>query len=126
MNYYFSVLKKYAVFSGRARRAEYWYFVLFNTIAAIIVGIIGQAVGLAKEGSNPLSTVYQLAVLLPSLAVAVRRMHDTNKSGWFILVPIYNLVLALTPGTKGDNRFGPDPITSSATTPAATTTTTQQ
>jgi len=52
---------------------------------------------------------YQLAILIPSIAVGVRRMHDVNKSGWFILIPIYNLILAVTDGTKGDNKYGHDP-----------------
>lgn len=111
MNYYVQVLKKYAVFSGRARRKEYWMFVLFNIIVAVVLSFIDSAAGFSSSGeAGVLSSIYQLAVFIPSLAVAVRRMHDVNKSGWFILIPIYNLILACTAGTKGENRFGPDPI----------------
>jgi len=106
MNYYFEVLKKYAVFSGRARRKEYWTFVLFNFIIGLVLGFTK-----AIHGSNVslLITIYQLAILIPSIAVGVRRMHDVNKSGWYLLIPIYNLVLTLTDGTRGDNKYGPDP-----------------
>jgi uncharacterized membrane protein YhaH (DUF805 family) len=104
MNYYVDVLKKYAVFDGRARRKEYWMFVLFNLIVSIIVGIIG---GLIK--APIIGSIYSLAVLLPSIAVGVRRMHDTDHSGWWLLLPIVNLVFACTDGTPGPNRFGENP-----------------
>jgi uncharacterized membrane protein YhaH (DUF805 family) len=110
MNYYLTVLKKYAVFSGRARRAEYWYFVLFNIIIAFGLGIIEGLSGIASEtDESVLASIYQLAIFIPSIAVGVRRMHDVNKSGWFLLIPIYNFILAVTDGTKGDNKYGPDP-----------------
>ena len=110
MNWYLDVLKKYAVFSGRARRKEYWMFFLFNVIAAFVIGFIAGVLGLANDGGgNILSSLYSLAVLLPSLGVAIRRMHDTNHSGWWLLVPIVNLVFTLTEGTKGDNKYGSDP-----------------
>ncbi|MDB5155971.1 MAG: yhaH [Mucilaginibacter sp.] len=104
MNYYLSVLKNYALFTGRARRSEYWYFALFSIIISIILMVIGRAIGFIG-----LYNIYSLAVLIPSIAVGVRRMHDVNKSGWFIIVPIYNLILACTDGTPGDNNYGPDP-----------------
>ena len=104
MNYYLSVLKNYAKFDGRARRAEYWSFALFNLIASVIVGIIAGIVKIELLGN-----LYSLAVLLPSIAVGVRRMHDVGKSGWYLLIPIYNLILAVTEGDKGDNEYGPDP-----------------
>lgn len=104
MNYYLKVLQNYANFNGRARRAEYWYFFLFNTIASIVVGIIGGLLDFKLLGN-----LYSLAVLLPSIAVAVRRMHDVGKSGWFILIPIYNFILAVTEGDAGENEYGPDP-----------------
>lgn len=104
MNWYLEVLKKYAVFSGRARRKEYWYFGLFSTIISIILVVIG-----VKTGITYANTLYSLAVLIPSIAVGVRRMHDIDKSGWFILIPIYNLILACTNGTVGPNEYGEDP-----------------
>ncbi len=104
MNYYFGVLAKYAQFNGRARRSEYWYFTLFNLIILIVLRLIWF-----YYGFSILYTVYSLGVLIPGIAVGVRRMHDVNKSGWFVLIPIYNLVLACTDGTSGDNEYGPDP-----------------
>lgn len=104
MNYYLKVLQNYANFNGRARRKEYWMFVLFNLIVSFIIGFIG---GLMKFPL--LSSLYSLVVLLPSIAVAVRRMHDVGKSGWFVLIPIYNLILCVTEGNKGENEYGPDP-----------------
>jgi uncharacterized membrane protein YhaH (DUF805 family) len=104
MNWYLKVLQNYVNFEGRARRSEYWYFFLFNVIISVVLTLIGNAVHFAW-----LANIYSLAVLLPSIAVAIRRMHDVGKSGWFCLIPIYNLVLACTPGTVGDNEYGPDP-----------------
>jgi uncharacterized membrane protein YhaH (DUF805 family) len=104
MNYYTKVLKNYATFSGRARRSEYWYFVLFNIIISIVLGLIG---GMLELGF--LSNLYSLLIIVPSIAVGVRRMHDVGKSGWFLLIPIYNLILAVTEGTKGTNAYGADP-----------------
>ena len=110
MNYYLAVLKKYAVFEGRARRKEYWYFFLFNLIIALVLGLIEGILGIAPHTDRSiLGDIYTIAVLLPSIAVGVRRMHDVNKSGWFLLIPVYNLILAVTEGTKGDNEYGPDP-----------------
>ncbi|CAI8399845.1 MAG: Inner membrane protein YhaI [Flavobacterium sp. SCGC AAA160-P02] len=104
MNYYFNVLKNYATFSGRARRSEYWYFVLFNTIVSFIIGFIGGLTELTVLGN-----IYSIGVLIPSIAVGVRRMHDVGKSGWFLLIPIYNFILAVTNGDSGSNKYGDDP-----------------
>jgi len=112
MNYYLSALKKYAVFNGRARRKEYWYFFLFNIIISLALGLVEGFLGIAPYTERSiLGDLYGLAVLLPSIAVGVRRMHDVNKSGWYLLIPIYNLILTLTEGTKGDNEYGSDPKT---------------
>jgi uncharacterized membrane protein YhaH (DUF805 family) len=110
-NYYLGVLKKYAVFTGRARRAEYWYFFLANIIFSFGLGFMDGVLGLVDKttGYGPLGSLYSLVVLVPSIAVGVRRMHDVGKSGWFLLIPIYNLVLAVTEGEKGENKYGPDP-----------------
>jgi uncharacterized membrane protein YhaH (DUF805 family) len=104
MKWFLEVLKKYAVFEGRARRKEYWYFALFFFLFAILVLFISVAIRFPL-----LYTIFVLALLIPSLAVGIRRMHDVNKSGWFILIPIYNLILYCTPGTRGPNQYGPDP-----------------
>jgi uncharacterized membrane protein YhaH (DUF805 family) len=104
MNWYLKVLQNYATFSGRARRKEYWMFFLFNMIVSIVINIIAMAIHFELLGS-----LYTLAVLVPGIAVGVRRMHDVGKSGWFILIPIYNLILACTDGEQGENAYGPDP-----------------
>ena len=104
MKWYLLVLKKYAEFKGRARRSEYWYFTLFSILISLALKGIDYAMQIEY-----IDTVYSLAVLIPSLAVGVRRMHDVNKSGWFILIPIYNLILACTEGTQGSNEYGSDP-----------------
>jgi uncharacterized membrane protein YhaH (DUF805 family) len=118
VSWYLEVLKKYAVFSGRARRAEYWYFVLFNLIIVIVLSLIDTLLGTfnVMRGVGLLSGLYGLAVLIPSLAVTVRRLHDIDRTGWWILInlvpligTIVLLVFALTPGTPGSNRYGPDP-----------------
>lgn len=97
------VLENYSNFNGRARRAEFWWFLLGSVIISIVLQIIDRVIGIAIFG-----TIYSLAVLIPSIAVAIRRMHDVGKSGWFILIPIYNLILAFTEGDKGPNEYGPD------------------
>ena len=118
MSYYLEALKKYAVFSGRSRRAEFWYFVLFNLIVAIVLSLIDRLIGTFSGASNIgiLSGIYSLAVLIPTLALWVRRLHDIDRTGWWVLInlipligTIVLLVFALTPGTPGSNQYGPDP-----------------
>jgi uncharacterized membrane protein YhaH (DUF805 family) len=118
LSWYLEALKKYAVFSGRSRRREYWYFVLFNIIVSIVLGWIDALLGTrgSYAGAGLLSGIYGLAVIIPSLAVTVRRLHDIDRSGWWILiglVPLIGvivlLVFALQDGTPGDNRYGPNP-----------------
>ena len=107
MNWYLKVLQNYAVFTGRARRKEYWMFVLFNAIISYGLQII---FALSKSYVvYGLLIVYSLGVLLPSLAVGVRRMHDINKSGWFILIPFYNIYLCCVNGDTGENQYESDP-----------------
>jgi uncharacterized membrane protein YhaH (DUF805 family) len=118
MNWYFNVLKQYAVFKGRARRKEYWFFILFNLIASVVLTVIDFMTGLldAELGIGLLSGLYSLAVLIPSLAVTVRRLHDTDRSGWWLLIglvpligAIVLLVFMLLDGTPGDNQHGANP-----------------
>ena len=112
MNWYLKVLKQYADFNGRARRKEYWMFFLFNMIFSLVLTYGGMAMGMGDTttGQAPLiANIYSLAVLLPSIAVAVRRMHDVGKSGWFCLIPFYNLYLAVTDSEPGSNQYGPNP-----------------
>ncbi|MYS24240.1 Uncharacterized membrane protein YhaH, DUF805 family [Streptomyces sp. DvalAA-14] len=110
MQWYIDGLKKYAVFSGRARRKEYWMYTLFNIIAVVVLFIISHVIGNAIP-----SAVYALAVLLPSLGVLVRRLHDTGKSGWFVLlvfVPLADIALLVflcLDGERGQNKYGSDP-----------------
>ena len=118
MNHYIYVLKNYFKFSGRARRAEYWYFILFNIIVSIVLGFIDGALGMMDyaTGFGLLSGLYALGIIIPSLAVAVRRLHDTDRSGWWILImliPVIGFFIFLyfmIQGSKPDNRFGPNPI----------------
>ena len=105
MNWYLEVLKKFAVFNGRARTKEYWMFILFNTMFSIVFSLVDTLL----IGNEITSNLYSLVVLVPSIAVGIRRMHDVGKSGWFILIPIYNLILAIREGDKGDNEYGQDP-----------------
>lgn len=118
MQWYIEVLKKYAVFSGRARRKEYWLFVLFNLIFALVLGFIDGLAGLAdsESGYGPLGAFYTLAVLVPGTAVGVRRLHDTDRSGWWLLIALLPLIGAivllvfLTSDSKaGSNRYGSNP-----------------
>jgi len=112
------VLKKYAVFSGRARRKEYWMFVLFNLIFAIVAVVLDNVLGIAIKGIGygPIYIIFALAMILPGLGVAIRRLHDIGKSGWFIfinLIPcigfIWFLVLVCTDSQAGENQYGPNP-----------------
>lgn len=113
MNYYLNVLKKYAVFNGRARRKEYWMFYLFNFVIAIVLGFVGSIIGTTI---GVLFTIYSLAILIPSIAVMIRRLHDTNHSGWwwFIgLVPIVGVIILFVflvrDSQPGENQYGPNP-----------------
>ncbi|WP_339684581.1 DUF805 domain-containing protein [uncultured Nonlabens sp.] len=118
MNWYLKVLKQYADFSGRARRKEYWMFALFNVIfiasAMILDNVLGLTIGELPYGV--FYFLYSLAILIPGLAVYVRRLHDIGKSGWMILIalipivgPIWLLVLTLTDSNHGENQYGPNP-----------------
>ncbi|HIH2746495.1 DUF805 domain-containing protein [Burkholderia aenigmatica] len=115
-----SVLNKYATFEGRARRAEYWYFVLLSfilSIAAQVIGVAGRHAGLITLLLLGVLSLVSLALIIPGIAVSVRRLHDTGRSGWFLLIaliPIVGSILLLvwtcSRGTEGPNHFGADPI----------------
>jgi uncharacterized membrane protein YhaH (DUF805 family) len=133
-------LRKYAVFQGRARRSEYWFFILFTVLVSIVAGLLDGIVFGGME-TGPLGTVTSLALILPTIAVAARRLHDTDRSGWWQLIVFVPALLILggmlpglgvvflwlglllelaaavvllvwlcTRGTPGPNRFGPDPV----------------
>lgn len=111
INWYMHVLTNYAQFGGRARRAEYWNFFLVNLIIVLVLEFVLGAIHLGF-----LAYLYSLAVLIPSIAVGIRRMHDTNRSGWWLLISlvpfvgwIVVLVMLALEGTPGPNQYGPDP-----------------
>jgi uncharacterized membrane protein YhaH (DUF805 family) len=112
------VFENYANFNGRARRSEYWYFALMSLIITILATILDSALGINFDPLpyGYLYFIYAIAVLIPGLAVSVRRLHDVGKSGWFyfiVLIPIIGaiwlLVLFFTEGDQGENDYGPDP-----------------
>jgi uncharacterized membrane protein YhaH (DUF805 family) len=112
MSWYLAVLKNYAKFSGRARRTEYWMFMLFSLIISLVLAFIEGLLG----SGGVLGLLYGLAVLVPSLAVSVRRLHDTGRSGWWLLIgliPIVGvivlIVFAVQDSNAGDNAYGPNP-----------------
>lgn len=118
MNWYMQVLNKYAVFSGRARRKEYWYFTLFNVIIISIFSFIDRNTGTFDDetGVGLLGGIYALAVFVPALGVLVRRLHDTGRSGWWALIgliPVLGaivLFIFLVQDSKpGTNQHGPNP-----------------
>jgi uncharacterized membrane protein YhaH (DUF805 family) len=119
MELMFQPLRKYADFQGRARRSEYWLFYLFVVIVYVLVGIVtGAAMGAPGDFGigQIILGVIGLAFLVPTLAVGVRRLHDTNRSGWWLLIGLIPFLGALVlliffvlDGTPGANRFGEDP-----------------
>ena len=117
MHWYLEVIKKYAVFSGRARREEFWMFFLFNIIVS---GAIGGVAGiLAAMLHSPgvvgiIIAIYSLAMLIPSIAVSIRRMHDIGRSGWWIIVPVVHLVFLFLDSQPGENEYGSNPKATSS------------
>jgi len=112
MNWYLAVFKQYAVFSGRSRRKEYWMFTLINTIIFFVFVSVDGAIG----SPGVLQGIYILAVLLPSIGVAIRRLHDTGHSAWHIFLPafpiigpIIMIIFLVKDSDVGENRYGPDP-----------------
>ena len=119
MKWYLKVLNNYVTFEGRARREEYWMFILFHIIFLITAMVLDNVLGLTladEIGYGYIYLIYSLGLLLPGLAVAVRRLHDVGKSGWFILIAlipligsIWLLVLYCTDSEHGENKWGPNP-----------------
>ncbi len=114
MDWYFAVLRKYAVFSGRAGRMEYWMFSLFSVVISLVLMIFDGFLGFSDWGL--LSFVYNVAITIPATAVSVRRLHDTGRSGWWLLanltivgvIPV--LIFTLQQSQEGDNQYGPKPV----------------
>lgn len=113
MEWYLEVMKKYAVFSGRARRKEYWMFFLVNSVISFTIGIVfgfvGIILGIDMVIFTSLSTIYGLATFVPSMAVGVRRMHDIGRSGWWLLFPLVNIVFHCRDSQPTENVYGPNP-----------------
>ena len=110
MNYYFAVFKKYAVFKGRASRKEFWMFALFSFIISLILNIITFVVTNNNHlYINLVTGIYSLITLVPNIAVGVRRIHDSGKNGWFVILPFYNIILLFIKGDKDNNKYGPNP-----------------
>lgn len=112
MSWFLRVIKNYAVFRGRARRKEYWMFILFSAIFAFVIAFLEPFLG----AEDILSTIYSLFLLLPSLAVTVRRLHDTGRSGWWVLISLIPLIGAIVllvftvlDSEPGENKYGPYP-----------------
>lgn len=112
--------QRYADFTGRSRRAEYWWFLLINSAVYTGIWVVGLILGAASDTLGALVifllVIYWLAVLVPSIAVTIRRLHDTSKSGWFLLIGLIPLVGAIillvayfTDGDRGQNQYGPSP-----------------
>jgi len=116
MNYYSICLSKFADFSGRARRREYWTFALVNCLIALLLLILGLAFGEDSPASNIMVTIFYLIMLVPNLSVSVRRLHDIGKSGWWLfigLIPLVGslllLVWSLMDSEEGENQYGENP-----------------
>lgn len=116
MNYYSICLSKFADFSGRARRREYWTFALVNCLIAMLLLILGLAFGEDSPASNIMVTIFYLIMLVPNLSVSVRRLHDIGKSGWYMflsLIPLIGglilLVWALMDSEPDENQYGENP-----------------
>ena len=134
MDWMLMPLRRYAEFTGRSRRKEYWMFFLFVVVVSVVLRILDSALGLGGSSSSSMSTsgsqigagaslhtgvlgaIFIVATLIPSIAVGVRRLHDTDRSGWWLLIALVPfigglvlLIFFLLDGTSGPNRFGPDP-----------------
>lgn len=102
---YVDVIKRYFEFQGRATRTEYWVFTFMSTVVSIVLMVIG----ILTKTNDIAGNIYSLAVFIPSIAVGVRRLHDTDHSGWWLLLPLVNLIFLVQDTQTGPNRFGQDP-----------------
>ncbi len=118
MDWYLKAVRGFLDFKGRAQRKEYWFYILFYVLFAIVVSIADNLLGLAnpETGAGPLYMIYALAFLLPTIAVAVRRLHDTGRTGWWLLIaflPVIGAIVLLVfyclDSQPGDNKYGPNP-----------------
>jgi uncharacterized membrane protein YhaH (DUF805 family) len=108
--YYVAAFRKCFVFEGRTRRAPFWCFIILDTVVSYIIPGVETATDYYYYNEIPwVSYLYMIAGIMPKISLCIRRMHDINKSGWHILCPLYNVILALLPGTKGDNKYGSPP-----------------
>lgn len=120
MNWYLQAFRKYAVFKGRARRQEYWSFMLLHVIVIAVISFLERYFAIANPEIHfgKITALYLLVSFVPMQALTVRRLHDSNHSGWWIWLKLLPLlgwllvqILALLPGTSGSNRHGDDPKT---------------
>jgi|SRR5580698_441648 uncharacterized membrane protein YhaH (DUF805 family) len=108
-----SCFSKYVTFSGRASRSEYWYWVLFATLGSLVALIVDGVLGFGTSGVSPISSIFSLAITLPGIAVGARRMHDMDRTAWWLLLTLTGigaivlLIWFCYRGTEGSNRFGP-------------------
>ena len=118
MNWFMTVLRKYAVFEGRARRREYWFFVLFYILISVVLAVVDRMLGTYDEtyGMGALGALFCLGLLIPSIAVGARRLHDTGRSGWWLLVgfiPVIGVIVLIVffvlDSQPGTNAYGPNP-----------------
>ena len=116
MKYFLLAFKNYATFNGRSNRSEFWYFTLFSIICIVLALVLDRLMADVFQNVPVIYFVFILATLVPNLAVTVRRLHDQDKSGWWIftgVIPfigsIWLLILLAMEGTKGPNKYGPDP-----------------
>jgi uncharacterized membrane protein YhaH (DUF805 family) len=121
-----SVFSNYANFRGRASRSEFWWFQLFLLLGGIVAALLDLFANSSVLGGSPLATLFWLATIIPDLAVTVRRLHDTDSSGWWILlglIPLIGMIVLIVwwcqEGSRGYNRFGAHPLQPALTSPTA-------